>query len=52
MCVCLCVHTHGMLCLCNTCVPGACGIQKGILDLLLLEFQMVVNNHVGARNKT
>lgn len=44
MCVCV-------ACMCEhvpTCTPHACRGQKRVLDLLELEFQMVMNCHVGA----
>lgn len=33
------------VCLCTTCVPGACGGEKGTLDSL--ELELVVSCHVG-----
>lgn len=39
------------LCVCTTCVFGACVGQKGTLNSLELELQMAVNHHVGARNQ-
>lgn len=32
------------ICLCTTCVPGALGDQKKVLDPLKLELQMVANH--------
>lgn len=40
------------LCVCTTCVFGACVGQKGTLNSLELELQMAVNHHMGARNQT
>jgi hypothetical protein len=34
--------------LCITCMPGAHGGQKWVLDPLELELQMVVSSHLGA----
>jgi hypothetical protein len=39
-----CLH----VCLCATCVPGACGGQKEVSDLLKLQLQTIVNHHVCA----
>ena len=44
----ICVH----ICLCTSCVFGACGGQKRALDALELELQMVVSHHMGAGNQT
>lgn len=40
------------LCVCTTCVLGACVGQKGTVNSLELELQMAVNQHLGARNQT
>ena len=38
------------ICICTVCVT--CEGQKRVLDPLELELQMVMNQHVGARNQT
>jgi hypothetical protein len=38
------------VCMCTTCVPGACRGQKRALHLLDLELWMVVGHHVDAGN--
>lgn len=40
------------LCVCTTCVLGACVGQKGTVNSLELELQMAVNQHVSVRNQT
>lgn len=40
------------VCMYIMCVPGAQGSQKQVSDSLELEFQMVVNWHVGIESQT
>ena len=40
------------VCIPHVCVEPACGVQRGELDPLELELQMVVSCHVGAGNQT
>jgi hypothetical protein len=44
----VCLHE----CMCITCVPGAQGDKKKVLDSLEPEFQVAKSLHVGAGNQT
>lgn len=44
----LCLHVS----VCASCVPGACGGQKKLLNPLELELQMFVGHCVGPRYQT
>lgn len=37
-----CISVYG------TCIPGTCGVQKGVSDLLELQLEMDMNQDVGA----